>query len=65
MSNDLSNTGGTSFEDQCLELKKESIDLQKVANKRLKDIDTTLDWFFWIMILGIIGFIILTFLTAI
>ncbi|MBE7641048.1 hypothetical protein GUB10_11950 [Salegentibacter sp. BLCTC] len=28
--------------------------LQKQANKHLKGIDTTLDWFFWLLIIGIV-----------
>lgn len=44
---------------------QEKIKLQKETNKRLKDIDTTLDWFFWIMILGIIGYAIFIFFSVI
>lgn len=42
----------------------ELIKLQRESNKRLKDIDTTLDWFFWIMIIGIVGTVITFFFTA-
>lgn len=44
-----------SYEDKMLLLLAES-------NKRLKGIDTTLDWFFWIMILGGVLFIVSFFL---
>lgn len=42
----------------------ELIKLQRESNKRLKDIDTTLDWFFWIMIIGLVGTVILFFFSA-
>lgn len=33
---------------------KKMIELQEQANKRLKGIDSTLDWFFWLMIIGVV-----------
>jgi len=37
--------------------------LQKETNKRLRDIDTTLDWFFWIMVFSFLIYIIYVFAT--
>jgi uncharacterized integral membrane protein len=45
------------FEDKLLLLQHES-------NRRLKDIDTTLDWFFWIMIIGGVLFLISLFISS-
>lgn len=39
------------FEDKMLLLKSES-------NRTLKSIDYTLDWFFWLMILGVVIYVI-------
>lgn len=45
------------FEDKMLILKSQS-------NKTLKSIDYTLDWFFWVMILGFVFYIFNLFLTS-
>lgn len=39
--------------------------LQKQANRHLKGIDTTLDWFFWLLIVGIVLTVISYFFGAI
>ena len=41
----------TTFEDKMLLL-------QEFNNERLKSIDTTLDWFFWLMILSFVVYIL-------
>jgi len=47
-------TSGLPFEEKLILLQKES-------NKSLKGIDTTLDYFFWFMIIGGVMYIILLF----
>jgi len=47
-------TSGLPFEEKIILLLKES-------NKRLKGIDTTLDYFFWFMIIGFVLYVIMIF----
>ncbi len=49
------------FEDKTFEEKM--LLLQGESNKRLKGIDNTLDWFFWIMIIGFIIYFFFTLMT--
>lgn len=46
------------LKDQAVTYEDKMIILQNESNQTLKNIDSTLDWFFWLMILGVVIYVI-------
>lgn len=42
------------LEDEAVTFEDKMLYLQKESNKRLKDIDTTLDYFFWFLVISLV-----------